>query len=58
MVRYDDEQTQDYPPTTVKWASEAKSRFMQEASKAQERVQRTQVSSDQIKLFLSTLIFF
>ncbi|VDP72825.1 unnamed protein product [Echinostoma caproni] len=46
VVRYDDEQTHDYPPTTAKWASEAKNRFMQEASKAQERVQRTQPVSD------------
>ncbi|KAA3679767.1 uncharacterized protein DEA37_0014551 [Paragonimus westermani] len=42
VIRYDDEQTDDYPPTSVKWASEAKNRFIQEATKAQERVPRTQ----------------
>ncbi|KAF6770209.1 hypothetical protein AHF37_11283 [Paragonimus kellicotti] len=43
VIRYDDEQTDDYPPTSVKWASEAKNRFIQEATKAQERVPRTQI---------------
>ncbi|TGZ61009.1 hypothetical protein CRM22_008214 [Opisthorchis felineus] len=41
VVRYDDEQNDDYPSASAKWASEAKDRFMQEASKAQEQVQRT-----------------
>ncbi|TPP58172.1 hypothetical protein FGIG_03615 [Fasciola gigantica] len=43
VVRYDDEKRETIP-TTVKWASEAKNRFIQEASKAQERIQRAQVS--------------
>ncbi|THD24825.1 hypothetical protein D915_004323 [Fasciola hepatica] len=46
VVRYDDEQAEDYPPTTVKWASEAKNRFIQEASKSQERIQRAQPVAD------------
>nr|AAW26271.1 SJCHGC09241 protein [Schistosoma japonicum] len=35
VVRYDDDQTDDYPNNSVKWASEAKSKFIQEASKSQ-----------------------
>ncbi|CAH8450912.1 unnamed protein product [Schistosoma intercalatum] len=35
VVRYDDDQTDDYPSNSVKWASEAKNRFIQEASKSQ-----------------------
>lgn len=35
VVRYDDDQTDDYPINSVKWASEAKNRFIQEASKSQ-----------------------
>ncbi|CAH8669796.1 unnamed protein product [Dicrocoelium dendriticum] len=44
VVRYDDDQTDLYPPNSVKWASEAKNRFIQEATKAQERNQRQTVA--------------
>nr|CAH8831818.1 unnamed protein product [Trichobilharzia regenti] len=40
VVRYDDDLADDYPKNSVKWASEAKNRFMQEASKSQESTPR------------------
>ncbi|CAH8453183.1 unnamed protein product [Heterobilharzia americana] len=41
VIRYDDDQADDYPNNSVKWASEAKNRFMQEASKIQEKTPRS-----------------